>query len=159
MPVESERPPVTILRNTLGTPFTIAQLHDRVSMLDNRVILLREIVRGTPETMTVMGERILELGRRLDCFGLVIDLLDTDGSTTSEYRRFLPGCINGLHVDSKGKLLHIGVAFQGNLVTRTVTNFVVGRLVDAPISVHKSRADALGAVHRALAQGSRYDSI
>jgi hypothetical protein len=139
-----------VVLNAIGERYTVRELRERVSMAEPGVVLMREIPRGTPETMSLMGKRILELGLAEPAYGVVIDLHDTDGTTTPEYRKFLPACINGLHADSHGKLKHIGVAFQGNLVTRTVTNFVVARMLNAPVSVHKARADALEAVRAAL---------
>jgi hypothetical protein len=82
-----------------------------------------------------------------------------DGSTTAEYRRVLPNALNRWHVESLGRLKHMGVAFHGKPIVRTVTNFVIGRLVDAPMSVHRSAPKRSSRWKRASAPDSRRSGV
>ena len=154
---ESVRPqPMTndLDREVIGTGggrWTVRELRERVSLAEPRILLYREIASGTPETLRIVGQAIEELSADLDAYAIVIDLADAaSGSTTSEYRRFIPEFFKDLNEKAGGALKHIAVVFYGNPVLRVVTKFLVGRMMDMPFSIHASRAQALQAARQAL---------
>jgi hypothetical protein len=132
--------------------YTVRQLHARITILEPRIVVWQEIPDGTVETLAIMGQRMEELGQGFDRFCLLVDLADAKrGSTTAAYREAIPRYFNSLKRRLDGRLRHIAVAFEHNLVARTVTQFLIGRMVDVPISVHKNRALAIAVIHEALA--------
>src|SRR5262245_27372725 len=90
--------------SALGTRFPVRELRERVTVIEERIIVLREIDKGTPETMGIMGEAIEDLASGLGAYGIVIDLSEASGNTTPEYRRYIPEYFNGLKARSKGRL-------------------------------------------------------
>jgi hypothetical protein len=133
-----------------GEAFTVAQLRDRVSLIEPRIVVMREVDLGSPEMLDVMGARIEELTRGLAAYGLVIDLAASTGKITTEYRKYVPIYFSGLHERSQGALKLMSVAFYGNPVARIVTKFLVGRMLEVPITVENSLTQAVQAVRKAL---------
>lgn len=142
--------PNTVLTTASGAKITVAELHARVSMPEPGVIVLREIDMGTPATLAAMGARIEELAAGLEAFGLVVDLSDSTGGTSTEYRRFLPEYFQGLSKRADGRMKHIAVAFLGNPLARVVTRFVIGRILGVPASIHKNAPLAIAAVRGSI---------
>jgi hypothetical protein len=133
-----------------GVVFEVAELYDRVTLMDPRIVVMREVDMGTAETLRTMGRRIAELVADLDSYGVVVDLHDARGIMTAEYRKFVPDYFNQLHAGSNGAMRHLGVTFQGNPVTRIATKFFAGRMLRVPVSIHNTRALAIEAVRAAL---------
>jgi hypothetical protein len=132
-----------------GTKFTRAALRERVSVLEPRVLLMREVDAGTRATLDAMGEAIVELTENLGSYGLVVDLSEARGTLTADYRRYIPQFFEQLRTRS-AELRHIGLVFEANPVVRIATKFLVARMTAIPFSVHKTRALALDAVRAHL---------
>jgi hypothetical protein len=155
---EDEAPPTLaatdpdrVLTTANGGRVTVAELRARARVLEPRVVIWQDLPRATPQTLAVIGGRVEELCSEFDRFGILVDLSDVrDGATTTEYRKAIPAFFNGLGARSGNRLRHVAVAFEGNLVARAVANFVVTRMVQVPISVHKNVELALAALHQAL---------
>ena len=131
-----------------GGRVTVRELRARVTSIDPRVVLLRELDGATVETLTIMGQVIDELTRGLDGYSVLIDLSDASGMTTLEYRRFIPQFFTKLH--EQGGLKHVAVAFYGNAAVRIASKFLIARMMSVPFSIHANRAQALHAARAAL---------
>jgi hypothetical protein len=105
-----------------------------------------EVENPTRATLSTMGARVEELAAGLDAYCIVIDLADNPGSTTRDYRSFIPTYFGDLTARSAGALKHIAVVFQGNPVLRVASNFIVARISDAPFHLYKTRDEALIAI-------------
>jgi len=134
-----------------GRKFTLEALRQRVSVLEPRILLMREVDAGTPATLDAMGETIIELTASLDDYGLVVDLSEAQGTLTADYRRYIPEFFERLRARS-ARLRHIAVVFEANPVVRIATKFLVARMTEIPFSVHKTRSLAQDAVRAAIAE-------
>ena len=132
-----------------GKKFTVNELRERVSVLEPRILLMREVDAGTRATLDAMGEAVVDLTASLDVYGLVVDLSDARGTLTADYRRYIPEFFEQLR-NRPVELRHIGLVFEANPVVRIATKFLVARMTAIPFSVHKSRALALEAVRAHL---------
>jgi len=133
-----------------GTRFTAEELRGRVTLVEPRIVVMREMTKPTTATLKVMTQRVEELLQGLEAFGMIIDLSDNQGYTTSEYRRFIPAYFADFTARSKGALKMIAVVFVGNPVLRVAANFIVARVSEAPFSLYKTHEDALAAVRAAI---------
>jgi hypothetical protein len=134
-----------------GVRWTVRELRERVSVVEPRIMLMREIDSGTRETLETLGGAAEDLARGLSAWGLVIDLADTGSATTTpDYRNYIPQYFSGLHGRSSGRLKLISIAFVGNPVARIVAKFVMARVAKVPVSIEKSRTHAIEAVRKAL---------
>jgi hypothetical protein len=134
-----------------GHVYPVSELRSRVSVLEPRIVLMREIDMGTPETLQAMSARIEEIAESYDAYGIVLDLTDVTGATTAEYRRYIPKHFLDMHTRSRGRLKLVAVAFFGNPVARVATKFLVARMSAVPFTIEKNRAMAVEAVRKALA--------
>jgi hypothetical protein len=140
-----------VLESAGGERFTVRQLRERVSVLEPGVVLMEEINRGTPETLLVITAAIEELAADMDAYGIVLDLTDSEGSTTSEYRKFIPKHFTELHTRSNGRLKLVAVAFVGSQVARVASKFLIGRMTSVPMAIERDRDNAVRAVRKAIA--------
>lgn len=132
---------------------TVRELYERVSLVEPCIILMREINKPTPATLTCLFQAVERLADDCDAFGLVVDLMDTSGGG-ADYRRFIPKRFSALHESHGDKLKLIAVASTGNVVSRVATKFVVGRMTQMPFAVESSRENAVQAVRKALGRTS-----
>lgn len=139
-----------VIINAAGGTHTVRELRDRVTMLEPSIVLMREIDKGTPETLAVLVAAIEELATELGAFGLVLDLSDAVGITTPEYRRCIPGLFEGMYARTDGRLKLISVVFTGSPIVRVATRFLMGRMTRLPFALEKNRELALEAVRRAI---------
>jgi hypothetical protein len=137
--------------NAAGVRFTVRELHERVSVLEPGIVLMREIDRGSPETLAVIIDAIEAAAKDFQVYCLVLDLGDAAGSPlTGEYRSSIPRQFEGLHQRSRGRLKQIAVAFDANPVVRIISKFLIARMTNVPFVVYKSRATALEGARQAL---------
>jgi hypothetical protein len=130
------------LRDGDGKTHTVRELRARVSLLEPRIIAMRELNSGAPATLDTMGEVIRELSEELNEYCIVVDLTEARGSITSEYRRYIPEFFDKLYARPQ-RLRHIGLVFHANPVVRVVTKFMVARITKIPFSIYKSTPLAL----------------
>ena len=133
-----------------GAKTTVRALRQRVSALEEGIVHFREISSGTPDTLRAMGARIEELAQPFDAYGIIIDLTEVEGSTTPEYRRFIPEYFNELHGRSGGRLKLVAVVFDANPVLRGVVRFLVSRASNVPFNVYRTRAQASDGIRAAI---------
>lgn len=139
-----------VILDALGATLTVRELRDRVTMLEPNIVLMREIDKGTPETLAVLVAAIEEIAAGLDAFGVVLDLSDAAGMTTPEYRRCIPGLFEGMNARTEGRLKLISVVFKGSPILRVATRFLIGRMTRVPFGLEKNRELSLEAVRLAL---------
>lgn len=126
-----------------GTRYTAGQLRQRVSLVEPRIILLRQIPVGAKEPLLVMTDRVLELAPADSPWGLVVDLQESKGILSAEYRKFLVE-----HLPSLGAAC-IAMAMYANPVVRGVSKFVAKRL-GLNAGVYKNDEEAVSAVRAQL---------
>ena len=138
---------------TDGSTVTVGELHARVSMLEPQIVLMREIEHCSVASLKCMGDAIEQAAAGVEAFGLILDLAETSGSSTSEYRSFIPKHFGALHARSKGRLKLVAVVSTSSLAARIATKFVVGRMAQIPFTVEATRDNAVAEIHKALAKG------
>ena len=151
--VDSTKDSEKIVTTAGGVQMTVAELRARVSVVEPGVILMREIDQGTPETLAIMGNALKEAAREMDVYGIVLDLEDSSGNISAEYRRFIPSYFDELWRASEGSFKLLAVAFSGNPVSRVVTKFLIGRMLDLPFTIEKDVEQATEAVRSRLRSG------
>lgn len=133
-----------------GSRTTVRSLHDRVAMLEPGIFRFYEVKKPTPETLQTMTAKIEELASDLDAYGVIIDLSDSEGSTSSDYRRYIPRHFEEMASRSGGALRQIAVALDTNPVVRVAAKFIIGRVASAPFEVYRTPDEAIAGVRRAL---------
>jgi hypothetical protein len=129
---------------------TVRALRERVSVVETGIVHFLEMTAGTPETLRIMGTRIEELARPFDAYGIIIDLTQVDGGTTSEYRRFIPEHFNGHAERSAGRLKLVAVVFDANPVLRVAVRFLIARASKVRFSVYRTLPLACDGVREAI---------
>jgi hypothetical protein len=137
-----------------GTQTTVRALRQRVVVLEPGIFELSEVEKPTLETLRVMSAKIEELSAGLEAFGILVDLSHSQGSTTGEYRRFIPSHFDDWTKRTKGALRQIAVPLETNAVVRVVAKFIVARIATAPFVISRSRDEALRGLREAIAQRS-----
>lgn len=138
------------IKNAVGATYKVAQLRERATVIEPRIVLLSDIPDGVPATLDVIVERIEELVEGLTSYGIVSDLGDaSNGSITADYRSYVPQRFKRLSRERPG-LVHFATAFYGNPLARVLARFMIGTSIGAPATVHKNRDLAIDAVRAAL---------
>lgn len=136
-----------------GKPITVRALHERVVVLEPGIFRFSELKKPTQATLEVMARRVEALAAGLDAYGVIIDLSDSEGSTTSEYRRYIPRYFAEWAVRARGALRQVALPIDANPVVRVAAKFIVSRIADAPFVVYRSPHEAIAGVRAAIAKG------
>ncbi len=136
--------------DSTGAPCSVASLRERISEVEPGVFVMRELNSGSPETLPVMTQEIERLAAGHDVFGIAIDLSEAEGSTTSEYRKFIPKHFAEIFARAGGRLKIVSVAFTGSPVARVASQFLIGRMTHVPFKLEKNAEDAIAAVRNAI---------
>ena len=131
--------------------YSVEKLHDRVSVLEPGILLMREIADGDGTTLSTMLQRVEELATGLDRYGLVIDLDGAKGRISSDYRREVPRQITAFWQRSDGRLCVVAVTMLTNPVTRVVAKFIIGR-IGVPIEITPDQEASVACVRERLAR-------
>jgi hypothetical protein len=126
-------------------PADLDQLRRRVSRIDDRLFLLRQVPIQTPLTVEVLFNRLEELAAGLDRFAYVVDLTEArrpDAPT----RDLLKQRIHRINE----RLVHVGLVVGSNAVMRALAKLVVFAGGARSFSFHESIDDAIQACRRAL---------
>jgi hypothetical protein len=148
----AEDDPQRIVQTAKGGEVTVGQLWDRVTMVEPNILSMQDLDGGTPETLTILTDRILDLAAELPRFGVVIDLTKIGAPPTGDYRKFIPGHWEQVHADAGGRLVLVAVAVSGSPVARVIGKFLIGRMIRIPMELVKSLDAAVGAIRKALAK-------
>jgi hypothetical protein len=126
-------------------PDASAELRNRVSRLDERLFLIREIPTQTPSTVGALFDRLEELAAGLDKFAYIVDLTGAarpDAQTRAKLKERIQG-INH-------RLVHVGVVVGANAVMRAVAKLVAFASGFRSFSFHESVDEATEVCRRAL---------
>ena len=149
-PAHDREDPNRVVHTRHGTTITIAELQNRVTMVEDDVVMFREMDGGTTETLTVMTQRFEEMTAHLDAYAIICDLAETDGSTSSDYRKFITSHFQAIHKRSQGRLKLIAVSFSASPVARVASKFLIGRMMQVPFTIEKDVATAHAAARKKL---------
>ncbi len=133
-----------------GNRFTREEMNARVTVLEDGIIVMREMTKPSPATLEAMGARIEALAAGRNAYGILVDLSDNQGSTSTDYRRFIPQYFSELTARSHGAVKLVAVVFRGNPVLRVAANFIVARITDTPFALFKTHDEAVDAIRKAL---------
>jgi hypothetical protein len=126
-------------------PADLAEARDRVSRIDERLFMLREVPTQTPGTVDAMFDRLVELAVGLDRFAYVVDLAGVrrpDARTRARLKE---------RIDQiNDRLAHVGVVVGANAVIRAVAKLVAFASGFRSFSFHDSVDEATEACRRAL---------
>lgn len=121
-------------------------LRNRVSLLEDRIVLFRAVPVPTPFQLDLSFDRIEEMTAGMPSFALIIDL--TEGRRPSaEVRANLRERFLGLM-----RLTHTSVIVGPNFVLTVAARFVLRGAGHGSLTFHPRHEDALEAARRALAE-------
>jgi hypothetical protein len=140
----SGRSPEQTVTGGDGTRYTVAELRERVRMVEPGIIVLCQIPVGAREPLVVMTGRVRELAPTAAPWALIIDLVESKGALPGPYRRFVTQ-----HLPTLGAA-YMGMALYSNPVVRGVSRFVARR-IGLNVTVHRDIESAVTAMRAALA--------
>lgn len=150
----SEPPGVDLDRKVAlsdGSHTTVGALRARVVILEPGIYKFSELEKPTPASLQAMTAKIEELASGLAAFGIMIDLSESQGSTTAEYRKYIPRHFAEWAKRSGGALRQVALPMASNAVVRVAAKFIVSRIADAPFVVYRSPEEALRGLREAIA--------
>jgi hypothetical protein len=133
------------IRPACAPDVDLAELRQRVSRVEDRLFLLREVPTQTPATVDALFDRLEELAVGLDHFTYVVDLRDVrrpDARTRARLKERILGV--------NARLVHAGLAVGSNAVIRAVAKLVAMASGFRSFSFHDSVEEAEEACRRAL---------
>ena len=128
-----------------STPEERDAIEGRVSVLDDRILLLHEIPIQTSFSVNLMFDRFDALAKDWDRFGYVIDLADArrpDAETRVTLKRRV--------LRLSPRVAHMAAVVGGNLVMRAMARLVAHAMGLPSVSVHATRVHAIEEVRRAM---------
>jgi hypothetical protein len=140
--------PVELEQRAYGPESTreeTAAIADRVSIVDERILLLREIPAQSPFSVNVMFDRFETLARDWDRFAYVVDLTEAK-RPDPETRAVLKERV--LRV--KLRVTHVAVAVGNNLLMRAMARLFAYGMGLASVGIHATRAEAIEEARRVM---------
>jgi hypothetical protein len=125
--------------------FDVETLRSRVTLVQERLVLFREIPFQTPRTVDVMFDRLEELTEPWPTFVVVLDLRGIE-RPGAEARQQLLARMRSVH----SRFAHLAVAVGADPVLRAVAKVVAVTLGFSSTSFHATLEQAMDAAHRAL---------
>lgn len=120
-----------------------ANAEKRISLIEERIVLVRELPHPTPETISQAARYIDELSKEWDRFsiivefpGLVLPSAAVRHQVVEEMKPF------------KKKLAHVAVITTTNIVLNVAIRFIGTFSGFENISVHRNREEALAAIDK-----------
>jgi hypothetical protein len=117
----------------------------RVSVVDDRILLIHEMPVQSPFSVELMSNRLRALAHDWDRFAYVVDL--------TEARRPNPETRAALKAQMLGispRVTHLGVAVGDNLVMRAMARLFAYGMGLTNVSIHATRAEAIEETRRAM---------
>jgi hypothetical protein len=111
---------------------------DRVSVVGDRLLLLREVPVQSPLSVNLMFDRMETLAREWDRFGYVVDLSEAK-RPDPETRAVLKDRV--LRVNTR--LAHVAIVVGNNLIMRAMARLFAHGMGLASVSIHATRAEAI----------------
>ena len=122
-----------------------AAIAERVSLIGERVLLMREMPIQSPFSVTLMFDRLEALTADWDRFGYVVDLTDA-GRPGPETRAVLKERV--LRISPR--VTHVAIVVGGNLIMRAMARLFAYGMGLRSVAIHETRAEAIEEVGRAM---------
>lgn len=114
---------------------------NRVTLLQDRIVLVRELENPTPETISQSAKYIRDLSKDWDKFSILVEFQGMVLPSAAVRHRVAEEMVS-----IKGKLTHVAVITNTNIVLSVAIRFIGTFSGYESISVHNSRDSALEAV-------------
>jgi hypothetical protein len=118
---------------------------DRVSVIDARILLIRELPIQSPFSVHLMYDRIETLSRDWDSFAYVVDL--TEAKRPNAQTR---AALKERSLRLKHRISHVSVVVGGNELMRIMARLFAYGMGLASVSIHGTSAEALERARRAV---------
>jgi hypothetical protein len=128
-----------------STPEERDAISDRVSRIDERVLLLREVPVQSPFSINLMFDRLEALARDWDRFSYVVDLAEArrpDAETRAALKERV------LRVSPR--VAHVAIVVGGNLLMRAMARLFAYGLGFTSVGIHVRRGEAIEEAGRAM---------
>ena len=122
-----------------------AAIADRVSIVDEGILLLQEIPVQSPFSVNVMFDRFEMFARDWDRFAYVVDLTDAK-RPDAETRAVLKE--RALRV--KLRVTHVAVVVGNNLLMRAMARLFAYGMGMESVGIHETRAEAIEEARRVM---------
>jgi len=122
-----------------------AAIAARVSLIGDRVLLMRELPIQSPFSVTVMFDRLEALTADWERFGYVVDLTEA-GRPGPETRAVLKERV--LRISPR--VAHVAIVVGGNLIMRAMARLFAYGMGLRSVGIHVTRAEAIEEVGRAM---------
>jgi len=120
---------------------------DRVSVVDERVLLLYELPVQSPFSVNLMFDRVERLARTWDRFTYVVDLTEAK-RPDPETRAVLKGRVLAL----LPRVAHVAIAVGDNLLMRAMARLFAYGMGLPSVGIHSTRAEAIEEARRVMGQ-------
>jgi hypothetical protein len=140
--------PVKLEQRAYGPESTreeTAAIADRVSMIDEGILLLHEIPVQSPFSVNIMFDRFETLARDWDRFAYVVDLTEAK-RPGPETRAVLKE--RALRV--KLRVTYVAIAVGNNVLMRAMARLFAYGMGLASVGIHATRAEAIEEVRRVM---------
>jgi len=128
-----------------STPEEREAIADRVSVVDDRILLLHEVPVQSPFSVKIMFDRFRALAHDWDRFAYVVDLTDAK-RPDPETRAALKAQILGI----SPRVTHLAVAVGDNQLMRAMARLFAYGMGLTNVSIHATRAEAIEEARRAM---------
>jgi hypothetical protein len=122
-------------------------IEERVSLVGERILLMREIPVQSPFSVTLMFDRLDTMVHDWDRFAYVVDL--TEATRPGPETR---AALKERVLRISPRVAHVAIAVGGNVLMRAMARLFAYGMGLRSVSVHSSRAEAIEEVGRAMEQ-------
>jgi hypothetical protein len=122
-----------------------ASIADRVSVVDDRIVLIHEVPVQSPFSVKLMFDRFRALTQDWDRFAYVVDLTEAK-RPDPETRVALKAEMLGI----RPRVTHLAVAIGDNRLMRAMARLFAYSMGLTNVSTHATRAEAIEEARRAM---------
>jgi len=126
-----------------ATPGETEAIQNRVSLVADHILLLREIPVQSPFSINLMFDRVDDLSREWTRFAYVADLTEAR-RPDPETRAALKSRVTRIGP----RLTHVAIVVGNNLIMRAMARLFAHSMGLASVSVHTTRASAIEGARR-----------
>jgi hypothetical protein len=123
----------------------IDAIADRVSVVDERILLMHEIPVQSPYSVKLMFDRVETLARNWDRFAYIVDLTEAK-RPSPETRAALKERV--LRISSRVR--HVAVVVGNNLLMRAMARLFAFGMGLSSVGIHTTRAEAIEEARRVM---------
>ena len=128
-----------------STPEEREAIAERVSVVDDRILLFREVPVQSPFSVKLMFERFQVLAQHWDRFAYVVDL--TEAKRPDPETRAV---LKAQFLVISPRVAHLAVAVGDNLLMRAMARLFAYGMGLTNVSIHATRAEAIEEARRAM---------